>query len=64
MAPRMLYDDGGSRPPYESKRTSERTRQPQQLSSAKLQRSSDGHDTTRTGCQNPSGCHDGVYLGR
>jgi hypothetical protein len=32
--------------------------------SARLQRSSDGHDTTRTGCQNLSGCHDGMYLGR
>jgi hypothetical protein len=32
--------------------------------SARLQRSSDGHDTTRTGCQNLSGRHDGVYLGR
>jgi hypothetical protein len=26
MAPRMLYDDGGSQPPYGSKRTSARTR--------------------------------------
>ena len=25
--------------------------------------SSDDHDTTRTGCQNLSGCHDGMYLG-
>jgi hypothetical protein len=32
MAPRMLYDDGGSQPPYGSKRTSARTRQPRQLS--------------------------------
>jgi hypothetical protein len=32
--------------------------------SARLQRSSDGHDTTRTGCQNLFGCHDGMYLGR
>jgi hypothetical protein len=32
--------------------------------SARLQRSSDGHDITRTGCQNLSDCHDGVYLGR
>jgi hypothetical protein len=31
---------------------------------ARLQHSSDGHDTTRTGCQNLSGCHDGMYLGR
>jgi hypothetical protein len=32
MAPRTLYDDGGSRPPFGSKRTSARTRQPRQLS--------------------------------
>jgi hypothetical protein len=32
MAPRTLCDDGGSQPPYGSKRTSARTRQPQQLS--------------------------------
>jgi hypothetical protein len=31
--------------------------------SARLQRSSDCHDTTRTGCQNLFGCHDGMYLG-
>ena len=32
MAPRTHYDDGGSQPPYGSKRTSARTRQPRQLS--------------------------------
>jgi hypothetical protein len=32
MAPRMLHDDGGSQPPYGSKETSVRTRQPRQLS--------------------------------
>jgi hypothetical protein len=32
MVPRTLYDDGGSQPPYGSKRTSSRTRQPRQLS--------------------------------
>jgi hypothetical protein len=32
MAPRTLYDDGGSQPPYGSKRTSARTQQPRQLS--------------------------------
>jgi hypothetical protein len=37
---------------------------PDSCPSARLQRSSDGHDITRTGCQNLSGCHDGVYLGR
>jgi hypothetical protein len=37
---------------------------PDSCPSARLQRSSDGHDTTRTGCQNLSGCHDGMYLRR
>jgi hypothetical protein len=32
MAPRALYDDGGSQPPYRSKRASSRTRQLRQLS--------------------------------
>jgi hypothetical protein len=32
MAPRTLYDDGGSHPPYGSKRTSARTQQLRQLS--------------------------------
>jgi hypothetical protein len=32
MAPRMLHDDGGSQPPYGSKETTARTRQPRQLS--------------------------------
>jgi hypothetical protein len=32
MAPRILHDDGGSQPPYGSKETSARTRQPRQLS--------------------------------
>jgi hypothetical protein len=32
MAPRMLHDNGGSQPPYGSKETSARTRQPRQLS--------------------------------
>jgi hypothetical protein len=36
---------------------------PDSCPSARLQRSSDGHDITRTGCQNLSGCHDGMYLG-
>ena len=33
---------------------------PDNCPSAGLQRSSDGHDATRTGCQNLSGCHDGM----
>jgi hypothetical protein len=32
MAPRVLHDDGSSQPPYGSKETSTRTRQPRQLS--------------------------------
>jgi hypothetical protein len=31
--------------------------------SARLHRSSDGHDITPAGCQNLSGCHIGMYLG-
>ena len=31
--------------------------------SARLHRSSDGHDITPAGCQNLSGCHNGMYLG-
>jgi hypothetical protein len=37
---------------------------PDSCPSARLQHSSDCHDTTRTGCQNLPGCHDGMYLGR
>jgi hypothetical protein len=37
---------------------------PDSCPSARLQRSSDGHDTTRTRRQNLSDCHDGMYLGR
>jgi hypothetical protein len=36
---------------------------PNSCPSARLQRSYDDHDTTRTGCQNLSGYHDGMYLG-
>jgi hypothetical protein len=32
--------------------------------SARLHRSSDGHDITPAGCQNLSGCPNGMYLGR
>jgi hypothetical protein len=32
--------------------------------SARLHRSSDGHDITPAGCQDLSGCHNGMYLGR
>jgi hypothetical protein len=37
---------------------------PDSCPSARLQRSSDGHDITQTGRQNLSGRHDGMYLGR
>jgi hypothetical protein len=56
MAPRILCDDGGSQPPYGSKRTSARTQPLRQLSLR--------HDITPAGCQNLSGCHNGMYLGR
>ena len=32
--------------------------------SARFRRSSDGHDITPAGCQDLSGCHNGMYLGR
>jgi hypothetical protein len=64
MAPRTLYDDGSSQPPYGSKRTSARTRQPRQLSfrqaPALLRRPR--HHTNRV--PNLSSCHDDMYLGR
>jgi hypothetical protein len=37
---------------------------PDSCPSARLQRSSDGHDIAQTGRQNLSGRHDGMYLGR
>jgi hypothetical protein len=37
---------------------------PDSCLSARLQHSSDGHDITQIGCQDLSGRHDGVYLGR
>jgi hypothetical protein len=65
MAPRTLYDDGGSQPPL---RKQEDVSKDSTALTAILppgsKRSSDGHDTTRTGSQNLSGCHDGMYLGR
>jgi hypothetical protein len=64
MAPRMLHDDDGSQPPYGSKERQQGLDSPDSCPSARLQRSSDGHDITRTGCQNLSVCHDGMYLGR
>jgi hypothetical protein len=51
-------------PLTEARRRQQGLDSPDSCPSARLQRSSDGHDITRTGCQNLSGCHDGMYLGR
>jgi hypothetical protein len=50
-------------PLTEARRRQQGLDSPDSCPSTRLQRSSDGHDTTRTGCQNLSGCHDGMYLG-
>jgi hypothetical protein len=63
MAPRVLHDNGGSQPLTKARRRQQGLDSPDSCPSARLQRSSDGHDITRTGCQNLSGCHDGMYLG-
>jgi hypothetical protein len=64
MAPCILCDDGGSQPPYGSKRTSARTQQLRQLSlrqAPSLLRRPRHHTSW---CQDLSGCHNGMYLGR
>jgi hypothetical protein len=63
MAPCVLHDDGGSQPLTEARRRQQGLDGPDSCPSARHQRSSDGHDITRTGCQNLSGCHDGMYSG-
>jgi hypothetical protein len=63
MTPRALRDDGGSQPLTEARRRQQGLDDLDSYLSARLQHSSDGHDITRTGCQNLSGCHDGMYLG-
>jgi hypothetical protein len=63
MTPRVLHDDDGSQPLTEARRRRQGLDNPDSYPSARLQRSSDGHDITRTGCQNLSGCHDDMYLG-
>jgi hypothetical protein len=63
MAPRVLHDDDGSQPLTEARRRQQGLDSPDSCPSARLQRSSDGHDITQTGCQNLFGCHDGMYLG-
>jgi hypothetical protein len=50
-------------PLTEARRRQQGLDSPNSCPSARLQRSSDGHDTTRTGYQNLSGYHDGMYLG-
>jgi hypothetical protein len=64
MAPHTLPDDGSSPPLTEARGRQQGLDSFDSYTSARLQRSSDGHDITRSGCQNLSGCHDGVYLGR
>ena len=64
MAPRVLHDDGGSQPLTEARRRQQGLDSPDTCHFTRLQRSSDGHDITKTGRQNLSGRHDGVYLGR
>jgi hypothetical protein len=63
MAPRTLYDDSGSQPLTEARGRQQGLDSPNNCPSARLQRSSDDRDTTRTGCQNLSGCHNGMNLG-
>jgi hypothetical protein len=63
MAPHVLHDDGGSQPLTEARIRQQGLDSPDSCPSARLQRSSDDHDITLTGCQNLSGCHDGMYLG-
>jgi hypothetical protein len=63
MAPRVLHDDGGSQPLTEARRRQQGLNSPDSCPSAGLQLSSDDHNITRTGCQNLSDCHDGMYLG-
>jgi hypothetical protein len=63
MAPRVLHDDGGSQPLTEARRRQQGLNSPDSCPSAGLQLSFDGHNITRTGCQNLSDCHDGMYLG-
>jgi hypothetical protein len=46
MAPRVLHDDGGSRPLTEARRRQEGLNSPDSCPSSRLQRSFDGHDIT------------------
>jgi hypothetical protein len=46
MAPRVLHEDGGSQPLTEARRRQQGLDSPDSCPSARLQRSSDGHDIT------------------
>jgi hypothetical protein len=46
MAPYVLRDDGGSQPLMEARRRQQGLDSPDSCPSARLQRSSDGHDIT------------------
>jgi hypothetical protein len=50
-------------PLMEARRRQQGLDSPDSCPSVRHQRSSDGHDIARTGCQNLSGCHDDMYLG-
>jgi hypothetical protein len=63
MAPRVLHDDDGSQPLTEARRRHQGYDSPDNCTSTGLKRSSDGHDITRTGRQNLSDSHDGMYIG-
>jgi hypothetical protein len=63
MAPRVLYDDGGSQLPTEARRRQQGSDSPDSCASTGLKRSSDGHDATRTGLQHLSDSHVGMYIG-
>jgi hypothetical protein len=46
MAPRMLYDDGGSQFLMEARRRQQGSDSPESCTSTRLKHSSDGHDIT------------------
>jgi hypothetical protein len=63
MAPACSMTTAALSPLTEARRRQQGLDSPDSCPSARLPRSSDGHTITRTGCQNLSGCHDGMYLG-
>ena len=64
MALHKLYDDGGPQLSYGSRTTSAGLDRSNSCPSTRLRRTSDSHDITPAGCQDLSGCHIGMYLGR